>query len=247
MADASALLDIMQLEYHVVRLRNTLFFMFSPKGDPRRRKYFVIGHPRTGTLALHQVFEANGITAQHSAGNWKPWRYDAFSDRGNYQPFERFARAYPDARFLLNTRPAAGYLRSRMNHFAKSRRRKGRRVRITPERARNELLQRNRFFLRALHYFDGDDRLTIVNVTRPGAMAFLCERLALEFPGDRPSKPKARQVLTEADEASIDAAFESLGIAERKDNPFIFPELLNTRERRFLDDFLSRHDDAVYL
>lgn len=247
MSDAPALLDIMQLEYQAVRLRNALFFALAPKGGRQRRKYFVIGHPRTGTLALHQIFEANGIPAQHYAGNWKPWRYDAFSDRGNYQPIERFARTYPDARFVLNTRPAAGYVRSRMNHIARRRRRKGGRVNITAARVRNELLQRNRFFLRAVRHFAGDDRLTVLNVARPGAMAFLCDRLALDFPGDKPSKPKAKQVLNEADEASIEGAFESLGIGDDRDNPFIFPQLLDDVERRFLDDFLSRRAEAVYL
>lgn len=247
MAQAPAILDTMQLEYQVVRLRNTLFFMLSPKGERRREKYFVIGHPRTGTLALHKVFEANGIAAQHSAGNWKPWRYDAFSDRGNYQPFERFSRAYPNAHFVLNTRPAEGYLHSRMNHFARSSSRRGRRVRITEGRARNELLQRNRFFLRAIRHFQSDDRLTVLNIARPGAMAFACERLGLDFPGDAPSKSKARQVLTEQDRASIDNAFHSLGLTDRKSHPFIFPELLDKDERRLVDDFLHQHDHAVYL
>lgn len=240
--------DLLQIDYQVVRLRNTLHFLLAPKGDRRRRKYFVIGHPRTGTLALHQIFEANGIAAQHSAGNWKPWRYDAFSDRGNYQPFRLFARCYPNALFVLNTRPAASYLRSRMNHFAKSRRRLNRgNVRISPERVRNELLQRNRFFLRAVRFFAADDRLTVINIARPGALAFASERLGLEFPGDRPSKPKARQVLSDADLASIDTAFESLGLAGQQDNPFIFPELLDAGERHLLDTFLARQGHRVYL
>lgn len=241
-------LDILQLEHNAVRLRNTLFFLLAPKGDRQRRKYFVIGHPRTGTLALHKIFEANGIAAQHSAGNWKPWRYDAFSDRGNYQPFERFARHYPNARFVLNTRPAEAYLRSRMNHIAKSRlRHKRRALRITPALVRNELLQRNRFFFRAIEYFAGSDRLTVVNIGRPGAMAFVCQRLDLAFPGDAPSKPKAQQVLTEQDQASIEAAFASLDLDEDRSNPFIFPELLDPSEQRILDHFLDNHTDAVFL
>lgn len=240
--------DILELEYQVVRLRNALFFLLVPKGEPRRRKYFVIGHPRTATLALHQIFEANGIPAQHSSGNWRFWRYDAFSDRGNYQPFTLLARRYPEARFILNTRPAEAYLLSRMNHFAKSRRRlypQG--VRISVARARNELLRRNRYFFSVIHHFQDDDRLTVINIARPGALAFACQRLGLDFPGNRPSKPKARQVLTDADRAAIRAAFAELGLAGREDQPFIYPELLGADERQRLTRFLDSHAHAVYL
>lgn len=241
-------LDIFQLEYRAVRLRNSLFFRLVPKGDRGRRKYFVIGHPRTGTLALHKIFEANGIRAQHSSGNWKTWRYDAFSDRGNYQPFELFARRYPNARFVLNTRPADGYIRSRMNHIARSRGRKGLPgARFTSSHVRNELLQRNHYFLRVIRHFSGTDRLTVINIHRPGAMAFVCQRLGLDFPGDAPSKPPARQVLTERDLENIDAAFDELGLTEQKMNPFIFPELLDDDDNRFLQDFLQRHQQAVHI
>lgn len=248
MAAAPDLLDLFQLELRAVRFRNTLFFRLGPKGSRQRRKYFVIGHPRTGTLALHKIFEANEIAAQHSSGNWKTWRYDAFSDRGNYQPFALFARYYPNALFVLNTRPADGYIHSRMNHIARSRGRRNRPgARFTRGHVRNELLERNRYFLNVIRHFNDSDRLTVMNIGRPGAMAFACQRLGLYFPGDAPSKSKARHVLTEQDQRNIDAAFEELGIAESKSNPFIFPELLNAEENRFLEGFLDSHRHAVHL
>ncbi|MDZ7828825.1 MAG: hypothetical protein U5K33_04825 [Halofilum sp. (in: g-proteobacteria)] len=147
--------DIYGFEYQAVRLRNRLYFRLGPKDDRDARKIFVAGHPRTGTGTLHRIFVANGLDSSHTAGTWKTARHDCFSDRGNYQPLARFADWYRNAEFVLNTRPAWKYLKSRMNQTVKKRTNQGLlQPRFTARNVANEILRRNNHFLDCVRLFD---------------------------------------------------------------------------------------------
>ncbi|MFO8156162.1 MAG: hypothetical protein R6U87_09190 [Thiohalospira sp.] len=248
MARKPSILDIHQLEHRTVSLRNRLRFHLGPKGEPDGRRYFVIGHPRTGTQTLHRVFKANDIPSFHSSRSWRLADYTAFSDRGNYQPVRQLDHYYRDALFVLNTRPAYTYIRSRMNHMKKNR---GPRhlpgASFTVRNIRNELLLRNRYFMEMIRYFDQRDDFSIVNIEKPGALAFFCERLGLEYPGDFISNHSGRWVLTEEELGRIDRAMEELGIEDDAMNPFIFPHLLDEPDRAFLTRFMERTDPRIHL
>jgi len=243
-----ALFDTYQLEYLVVRTRNELYFRLGPKGDRRARKIFVIGHPRTGTGSLHRLFLQNGVHSLHSPGNWNTAKYEAFSDRGNYQPFQLFDRYYEDSVFVLNTRPAYRYVKSRLNQTAKSRQNKQRRsAKFTERNIENEIVRRNNMFLQAVRHFHGKSNLIVINIERPGAFDFLCGRLGFENRAEVSKNRSPRQVLSQQDLHNIDRAFQRLGIEDEKENTFIIPQLLDRRERHLVDDFLARPADTVYL
>lgn len=248
MSAKPGLFDTYQLEYLVVRTRNELYFRFGPKGDRQARKIFVIGHPRTGTGSLHLLFQQNGVNSRHTPGSWNTSRYDAFSDRGNYQPFKLFDRYFSNSFFILNTRPAYRYLRSRLNRTATSRMRKGRRsAKFTERNIENEIVRRNNYFLEVIRYFRDKPNLVVANIERPGAFAFIAGALGFENREPVSKNRGPQQVLTEQDLANIDCAFQRLGIEDEKDNPFIIRQLLSERDRKVLDDFLARRTDAVYL
>ncbi len=155
-------LDLYQLEYLAVRARNGLYFRLGPKADRDVFKLFVAGHPRTGTGTLHRIFKENGLRSAHTAGNWKTARFDCFSDRGNYQPFERFADYYRNAWFVLNTRPAYNYVKSRASHTIKKRGNHGMmQPRFTARHAANEILRRNKCFLDFVRYFQERDNVVV--------------------------------------------------------------------------------------
>lgn len=240
-------LDRYGIEHSVVRLRNRLYFRFSPKDDPATRKIFVIGHPRTGTGTIHRILLANGIRARHTPGTWKTARYDAFSDRGNYQPFELLDRHYRNSVFVLNTRPAANYVHSRIKQTLKSHRnRRLPRPRFSVANIRNEILRRNAHFLACVQHFRDQDNLVVVNIERPGAFDFLARHLGLAHEQeiwhnrrrDAPDETTARRV---------EAAFESLGVGNHADDPFIIPTLLDEDERRDVEAFRTRHHERIFL
>ncbi len=243
-----ALFDFYQLEYKLVRARNRAYFFLHKKGGRDERKIFVIGHPRTGTGTLHNIFVANGLNSLHSAGNWHTRRYQCFSDRGNYQPYDLFDGYYRNAVFLLNTRPAYAYVKSRLNRTIKSKLRSGRRVRFSVANVENEILRRNAYFLQLVKYFADKDNFLVFNIARPDAFDFVCGRLALRNPGDEAwTKKHTSQAIDDDDVKNIDAAFERLGIVEDKDNPFIIKSLLGSREAELVDEFLRRRADCVCL
>jgi hypothetical protein len=235
------------IEDSIVRLRNHLYVRLSPKDDPATEKIFVIGHPRTGTGTIHRILLANGIRARHSSGTWKTARYDAFSDRGNYQPFELLDRHYPNSIFVLNTRPVANYIHSRIKQTLKSHRnRRLPRPRFSTANIRNEILRRNAHFLACVRHFREQDNLVVVNIERPGAFDFLAEQLSLtheqEIWHNRRTDPP-----DETTAGRVDAAFESLGASDHRQDPFIVPALLSDDERDEVAAFHARHHERIFL
>lgn len=240
-------LDLYQLEYLTVRARNRLHFRWAARDDRDAFKLFVAGHPRTGTGTLHRIFKENGLDSTHTAGAWKTARYDCFSDRGNYQPFEQLDGYYRNALFLLNTRPAYNYVKSRASQTIKKRTNHGMmQPRFTARHAANEILRRNNHFLAFVRHFLECDNALVANIERPGAFDFICERLDLEREQEVWSN-KSRMELPADKLALIDEGFRRLGVPDERLNPFIIRPLLNEAENRMVDEFLERHADRVYL
>lgn len=239
--------DIYEFEYRLVRARNRLYFRLASKDDRERRKIFVAGHPRTGTGTLHRIFVANGLDSKHTAGSWKTARHDCFSDRGNYQPLDLFADYYRNAEFVLNTRPAFKYLKSRMNQTVTKRTNKGlMQPRFTAGNVANEILRRNNHFLDCVRLFGTLDRFVIANIERDGAFDFICRRLGLERE-DEVWANKAKPHLPDETISVIDEGFHLLEIEDEQSNPFIIPQLLNRDERTMLDRFMTDHADRIHL
>ena len=117
--------------------------------DPERPLYFQIGYRKCGTTALAHFFERNGIPAVHwdkgrlarrMRDNLAAGRpvlegyddaFDAFTDMEcngpddwfeGFRCFPEMLRDYPGARFVLNTRDEAAWLRS-MRIWARRQRR----------------------------------------------------------------------------------------------------------------------------
>ncbi len=236
--------DLRELEYQAVRMR----VRCTPKGDTGRRKFFVIGHPRTGTTSLHHIFLANNRKSSHTSGRWRSARYDAFADRGNFQPFQQLDRRYPNSWFILNNRPAFNYIRSIFRHWNSRSRRKGNRMRgrVSERAVEGEILRRNQHFLDVVRYFEQRGNLLVADIEEPGATEFLCSRLGLEDPGgvwrnEASSKPSFSLVTT------VSRAFENLGITDEKFNPFIIPSLLKPSDRKWAKRFLSERRDWIFV
>jgi len=239
--------DLYELEYRLVCARNRLFTRLARRDDPGARKIFVIGHPRTATATIHQFLIDSGIRARHTAGRWRTAEYDAFSDRGNYQPFDLLDRYYPNSTFVLNTRPVANYLRSRVYQTRKGWRNRGLpQPKFSAAHARNEILRRNNDLFAAARHFVDRDNLIVMNIERPGAFRFMCRHLGLEWNGDI-WRSRTSKSMDDDLAASIDAAFEQLGASEDRDNPFVIRSLLDEDERATLDRFLEVNAERVYL
>lgn len=241
-------LDFRGLEYTVVRIRNSLHFRFAPKDEPNRRKLFVIGHAKTGTLTLHTLFVANEIGSAHAAGRWRTSSYDAFADRGNYQPFRLFDRYYPNSWFILNTRPVFNYVRSLLIHRYRERWPVGRaiRARLLQREIESEIVRRNRFFVSVIRHFQDRDNLLVIDIERPGAFDFLCQRIGLTNPGPIWSNRSTTELKPHYVRA-ITSAFRSLGIEDERSNAFVIRRLLDTSEAKWLSRFLSKQRGRIYL
>ena len=239
--------DVYQLEYALVRARNRLYFRLGPKDERDARKIFVAGHPRTGTGTLHRIFVDNGLDSAHTPGTWKTARHECFSDRGNYQPLALLDDYSRNGRFIMNTRPAWSYLKSRMNQTVKKRTNKGLvQPRFTARNVANEILRRNNHFLDFVRHFHDKDNFVVVNIERPGAFDFVCEQLDLQREKEIWHN-KGRPRLAEETLGLIDAGFRLLGIEDERTNPFIIPQLLDEPERRMVEGFLSDHAERIRL
>jgi hypothetical protein len=91
-------------------------------------KVFCVGFNKTGTTSLHHWFVAAGLDSSHDATYQKRTRtmgrealrsyldaHDAFSD-GERANVPILRDLYPDAKFVLNTRPMRSWLESRVKH-----------------------------------------------------------------------------------------------------------------------------------
>ena len=236
--------DLYQLEHRVVRARNYLYFRTQWKDDPDRRKIFVVGHPRSGTKVFHKLFQGNGLKSQHSPGNWNTRAYDCFSDRGSFQPFPLMAAHYPNSVFILNTRPVYKYIRSVIHHrFGRGRKSKGW-FEPSVTNIENEIIERNRDFVRFVRTFQASDNCLVVNIERPGALDFVADHLGL---GRREIGNSPRQNWREKDLGKIERAFRGLAIDDNRDEPFVLESLVDDEERALVRRFLEQNSERIRL
>jgi len=175
-------LDKYDIALGVVRARMALHFRLSPRGDPAAPKIFVIGFPRCGTTTLHRLFKANGLQSQHSAGDWKLDRFDAFSDFGQMRPIQAYDRTFQNARFILNTRPVYDYVESLLTHVYTD-------WRFTPRNIQREVSRHAAHLSWALTYFAGRDDFCLLDITAPDAVNRIAAWLDLPPPEAELTRP----------------------------------------------------------
>lgn len=231
--------DPFEIEYQVASFRNLAHFLIMPKGSRDDRKIFVAGHPRTGTLSLHTLFKQNGLRSQHTSGNWQLWQFDAFSDRGPYRPFRLYDWYYRDALFLMNTRPAFNYLKSRMSHFLG-------RVTFSVANVENEIIRRNNYFVRFVRHFADRDNFRLFNIERPGAFDFVCDELGLAN-RELPWRNKTKQHSPDEEVDKIHRAFANLGVAHQEQALFLIPELTSAQDLERWEALQQRHSDKTFI
>lgn len=223
-ASAREGMDLESFERPLVGARMWLHYHLTPKGELLARKIFCLGPAKTGTSSLHAMFMANGLSSEHSAGNWHVSRFDAFSDRGDYRPYRAYARSFPNAVFVLNTRGLRSYLSSYASHLQR---------RLSPPDVPaipvqflvNRTLRRNHQMAEVLAFFAGTERLIVANIERPGSIGRIAAALGLKSPEEVHRHKTARQRI-EGTEANIDQALALLGLTSRAEEPLIFPQFL---------------------
>lgn len=231
--------DITAIEYGVVYFRNWLYFLLT-RGDYQARKYFVIGHQRTGTKSVHKLLVGNNVNSLHSPGLWDTSNYDAFSDRGYYQPVKGFVRKFPNSVFILNTRSVEGYIMSIVRHFQN----KG--LFVSVSMIRNQILRRNMFFINMLRYFHKQQReLLIFDITKQGGFDWLANKLGMQ-PVDMSRAKESLPPLNDKYNAKVAKAFAQLGIKDMKAN-LLCREITSDEDWAFYQDYLAQHPDSINL
>jgi hypothetical protein len=185
------------------------------------RKVFCVGLSKTGTTSLDRIFRDQlGLHSIHN-NQWTDWsivrntemlgRYQAFSD-GGCASLRDLDELYPDALFVLNTRPLEKWLLSR--HKAVARSRTVARWALTryvplgwlarliertlldnrPRAMARWVSVRNSYHRHVLEYFkDRDDKLLVLSIGEGDAFEHLARFLGVE----RPISPR----VANADEA----------------------------------------------
>lgn len=239
--------DVYNIEYNVVRFRNWIHCKIEPKDSPESRKIFVVGYPRTATKTLHNTFELNGLKSRHHSGRWFTKKYDCFSDRGNYQPLGSLRKDYPQAFFLLNTRPARHYIYSRLKRYVEISMCFSRpRPTFSRRYIKGQIIQRNRYFVRFAWIFLEAESFLVLNIEKPGAFEVLKEALEFEYVPEY-HEGTSKKVLTQAEKDLADSCFEELGVLDEADHPFVIRKLLSDKDRKLIDTFTARHGSRVHL
>ena len=198
----------------VARARMAAHFAFTGKGDRNARKYFVIGYPRCGTTTMHQLFEANGIRSLHTPADWPTGKYDAFSDFGQIRPIEAFESVYPNAVYIVNTRPIDRYLQSLADQIYPG-------WTFTPQHFVNEIYRRARYFSWVLEHFSGRDDCFVVNIEAPGSVDWIAGQLGLEpTEGGRDHANKGKRPLLETTRMAVDEAMAQCGLSGLEQTAF---------------------------
>eukprot|EP00732_Lithocolla_globosa_P004632 Lithocolla_globosa_v1_NODE_4372_length_1452_cov_5.637079.p1 type:complete len:296 gc:universal NODE_4372_length_1452_cov_5.637079:268-1155(+) len=137
------------------------------------RKLFNLGHNKTGTTSFSAMMEIHfGYKTCHNrcfdAGDdteSKYWtkmtregfdEYDAFSDHGQDAPVDNLINYYPDARFVVTTRPLLPWLISRYDHIERNKKNKSYRGKYNhngPNEIRQWIHDRNSHFQYLYEFF----------------------------------------------------------------------------------------------
>jgi hypothetical protein len=210
-------------------------------------KVFCVGLNKTGTTSLHDAFVGAGLRSRHGP-KWTYWSQisghpslhesDAFSD-GECACLPLLTATFPDAGFVLNTRPLRSWLVSR--HLAVERSRRvaryfGRRF-VGQGRAwhvgeglflhngRSDLARwiriRNSYHAHVLRFFEGDERLLVLDLEVEGQQGWrrLEGFLGLELPARPRSNDAGSSTVTgrlaEAIRAELPARAASTAAVDR--------------------------------
>lgn len=134
-------------------------------------KTFVIGFSKTATQAFHHLFLANGLSSFHGP-EWDPDAFDCFSGSGNLNDFRTLADNYPDARFILNTRPPRDWLIDQFDPGTLA----------STALAYRWLESRQQHYSGVLSYFLHERaRLLVVDISQPKWQAFVAQWLGLKI------------------------------------------------------------------
>jgi len=81
-------------------------------------KIFNLSMNKTATFSTHNLLKACGINSAHSTKSPLdlPKKFDAFNDGHHINKVKKYYNHYPDAFFLLNTRPLQDWIYSRFKH-----------------------------------------------------------------------------------------------------------------------------------
>ena len=150
-------------------------------------KVFTIGFNKTGTTSIHAFFMYHGMKSQHDK-HWDFDNYQCFSDGKHHNGlFKSYEQKYPDARFILNTRPLRNWLKSRSKHCYTLNRGWGG---WPPNRGKySEWIERREEHFNDVmnHFAATPNKLAVINIERKG-----WEELLLSTLWDEPPEVKIR-------------------------------------------------------
>lgn len=149
------------------------------------RKIFVIGLNKTATSTFHQLFVANNLKSQHGGiskpllkGDLIKWHlktYDGFADHAYKNNFKKIYIQYPDAIYILNTRPLDKWLISRFKHGI---RRKNSYYPCTIKKCKRFINHRKKYYNEILEFFkDKPGKLKVINIEESDWIKKLCIEL----------------------------------------------------------------------
>ena len=228
--------DLFDVSEKVISLRMSLHFRISPRGPKDATKYFVIGHPRTGTTSLHNFFKSCGLNSLHTSKDWPTKDFDCFSDKGQNRPFKAYDAYYENAKFILNCRPVEKYLLSLEHVFKRD---------FPVKTFEHEIRRRSKHFDRVLAHFQDRQNLLVVNIEKPGAMDFIAQQLGLQpSPGIAEQVfNKAKKVPSPVNAINISRALDKWGIDGNA--PLLSPGLSQKKSLAVLEEMTA--NGRVYL
>ncbi len=210
--------------------------LFRPTVD--KRPIFFIGFYKTGTNYYSKVFTALGFKVMHDS-HWRRGsirvieQYDVFNDACLHD-FATMYRAYPRAKFILNTRPLRPWLISRLLWIDKiyrdmrplERRLANPVVRVlwgndcyyNQERVVTWIRERHAYHQSVLEFFrDKPGKLLVLNLEDPEKLARLGDFLELEL-AEHAREQKKTNVSRPEDKAAyadlVDSALSEAGIRD---------------------------------
>lgn len=141
-----------------------------------KQKIFVIGFNKCGTTSMDALFKKCKINASHKGFKTDALqlasKYDAITD-GVHLNFQRYYDKYPNALFILNTRPLKNWLISRYkHHINRIQNFKTYKSWCWPpsiERTNNWIKTREQHYKNVKQFFrDKPKQFLIVNIENPG-------------------------------------------------------------------------------
>ena len=161
--------------------------------SPRPSKVFCLGMNRTGSTSLYEYLLELGYNATHDP-NWWYWRvksgldqFDAYTDGyEGYKPWRTYPNLwllqfwFPDAKFVINTRPLDAWLTSRLKHNSANYR-KWKRKTDPHSLLKGWVRNRNHWHRKLIRFSEEYPEKTLwVNIHDPEASAMLKEFIAIK-------------------------------------------------------------------